>query len=262
MRVVFFGDSLTEGVDGASYLRVLHEYVAGDARLRGVELVNAGIGGDTVINLARRLDRDVIPAAPDWVVIFTGVNDLTTWYARRTLPTPFSLGLLRYFRDVKGIHGAVTPARYRHGVRALVDRLRAETTTRVALCTPVARGEWLGSRSSHAVDRYADIVREAAAERGCALIDLRAAFVRAVSSQAKPSLGERLLALPGTLPARLTRPTPPFDFEELARRRGYLWTYDGVHLTHLGATLVAGVMRDWLLDVVAEAAPVAHTAGD
>jgi hypothetical protein len=61
MRIVFLGDSLTEGVDGASYLRVLRGQVADDPRLHSVTLINAGRGGDTVFNVARRVARDVVP---------------------------------------------------------------------------------------------------------------------------------------------------------------------------------------------------------
>ncbi len=44
MRIVFLGDSLTEGVDGASYLRALNERIASDPQLRGATLINAGRG--------------------------------------------------------------------------------------------------------------------------------------------------------------------------------------------------------------------------
>ena len=57
MRIVFLGDSLTEGVDGASYLRALNERIASDPQLRGATLINAGRGGDTVLNAASRVAR-------------------------------------------------------------------------------------------------------------------------------------------------------------------------------------------------------------
>jgi lysophospholipase L1-like esterase len=147
MRIVFLGDSLTEGVDGASYLRVLRKRVASDPRMRGVELVNAGGGGDTVLNLSRRVARDVIPRPPDWVVIFVGVNDFRTWYVRRSLPTIKNLGSAYYFLRRKGIWRAVTPRRYEGGLRTLIDALRLRTRARIAVCTPATASEWLDAHA-------------------------------------------------------------------------------------------------------------------
>ena len=119
MRIVFLGDSLTEGVDGASYLRALNERIASDPQLRGATLINAGRGGDTVLNAASRMARDVAPHTPDWVVIFVGVNDCRTWYVRRSFPTLANLMSGYYFLRRKGIWRAVTPQRYAHGLRAV-----------------------------------------------------------------------------------------------------------------------------------------------
>jgi lysophospholipase L1-like esterase len=217
MRVVFLGDSLTEGVDGASYLRALGALVGSNARPGGVTLVNAGRGGDTVLNVARRVARDVVPHAPDWVVIFVGVNDCRTWYVRRSFPTRANLGSLYYFLRRKGIWRAVTPQRYADGLRTLINALRAQTSARIALCTPATASEALDARAERMLDCYAAQAREVARERECVLIDIRAAFQAAMAQRA----------------------------DSLAT--GYCLTCDGVHLSDAGADLVAGIFRDWLL---------------
>ena len=217
MRVVFLGDSLTEGVDGASYLRALGALVASDARPGGVTLINAGRGGDTILNLPRRVAHDVVPHAPDWVVIFVGVNDCRTWYVRRSLPTRANLGSVYYFLRRKGIWRAVTPRRYGHGLRTLIDSLRAQSSARIALCTPATASEALDARAEGMLDCYAARVREVAREQDCVLIDIRVAFQAAMAQRTdSPSMGYRL-------------------------------TCDGVHLSDAGAELVAGVIHDWLL---------------
>lgn len=225
MRIVFLGDSLTEGVTGASYLRALKRLVADDARLggRGIELVNAGQGGDTVFHVARRVARDVAPNAPDWVVVFVGVNDCRTWYAHSALPpTPATIGSAFYFLRRKGVWRAVTPRRYSVALRALVDDLRARTPARIALCTPATASESHDVRAERMLDAYVEAVRDVARERACSLIDMRTAFLAAQKS-ADPSSPS---------------PTEPAD---------YHLTCDGVHLSDAGAALVAGVFRDWLL---------------
>jgi lysophospholipase L1-like esterase len=221
MRLVFLGDSLTEGVTGAAYLRILKRLVADDARLRGVTLVNAGAGGDTVFHVARRVTRDVVPHAPDWVVVFVGVNDCRTWYAHSTLPpTRATIGSAYYFLRRKGVLLAVTPRRYGAALRTLVDDLRARTPARIALCTPATASESHDARAERMLDAYATVVRDVARERGCALLDVRTAFLKAQASS----------------PASVAGASPDFHL-----------TCDGVHLSETGAALVADLFHDWLL---------------
>ncbi len=239
MRIVFLGDSLTEGREGASYLRVLGDWVAGTPELRGVELINAGVGGDTVHNLARRVERDVAPHDPDWVVVFAGANDCTTALLRRGLPTPRVLLGRRYFRRSKGLRAAVTPEAFLAGMRVLVAALRGRTHARIAICTPATYGESLTARPWRLLDRYAEAARQVAAERECALIDLHRRFAAELAATPK----RRPLARACGMRARFM---PSAAYEARARARGYRFTYDGIHLTDRGARLVAEQMEDWL----------------
>ena len=223
MRIVFLGDSLTEGVTGASYLRVLKRLVADDPGLRGVKLINAGQGGDTVFQVARRVTRDVVPHTPDWVVVFVGVNDCRTWYAHSAFPpTRATIGSAYYFLRRKGIWRAVTPRRYAAALRALVDDLRARTPARIVLCTPATASEGHDARAERMLDAYAAVVRTMAAKCGCALIDARVAFLVAQAS-----------------PKDADSNNPGDD--------AYQLTCDGVHLSDAGAALVAAIIHEWLL---------------
>jgi lysophospholipase L1-like esterase len=237
MRIVFLGDSLTEGREGASYLRMLAEWVAGTPDLRGVELINAGVGGDTVLNLARRVERDVAPHDPDWVVVFAGANDCTTALLRRAWPTPRTLLGRRYFRRSKGLRAAVTPEAFLAGMRVLVAALRSRTRARVAICTPATYGEAITARPWRLLDRYAEAARQVAAERECALIDLHRRF--AAELAATPGRRIRMFGIRAWF-------MPRTAYEARARVRGYRFTYDGIHFTDRGARLVAEQMYDWL----------------
>jgi lysophospholipase L1-like esterase len=244
VRVVFLGDSLTEGLDGVAYLPLLRERTRTAPCLREVELLNAGTGGDTVVNLARRLARDVAPLDPDWVVVFVGVNDATTLLLRRRLPTPATLRSRRYFRDTKGLRGVVTPERFAEGLRIVVEGLRARTHAQVALCTPAALGESLNARAWRLLDRYAAAVRQVADERGCPLIDVHHAFTTELATLPSQPPWRRLVAL-------RPRWQSTGNVEALARLRGLHLTYDGIHLTRRGAELVADALSAWLAGAVA-----------
>lgn len=80
-RFVFAGDSVTDcgRLDGAGgglgdgYVRLLAE----SAPLAGAAVVNRGVGGDRIEDLARRWDAEVLAEAPQAVSVMIGIND--TW---------------------------------------------------------------------------------------------------------------------------------------------------------------------------------------
>ena len=78
-RVVMAGDSITEWGRhgdpddlGTGYVRLL-----ADGPLAGSTVVNAGVGGDRVVDLVARWDVDVLAHDADLVSVHVGVND--TW---------------------------------------------------------------------------------------------------------------------------------------------------------------------------------------
>ena len=71
-KIVCHGDSLTEGAD----IERQHTWpVLLENQLR-IEVVNAGIGGDTSGGLLGRFSFDVVRCDPDAVLIMCGTNDL------------------------------------------------------------------------------------------------------------------------------------------------------------------------------------------
>lgn len=62
-----FGDGYVSYVDG--FLNTLHP----DKRIM---IANKGINGNTVLDLAKRWDKDVLSLKPTWVTVMIGVNDV------------------------------------------------------------------------------------------------------------------------------------------------------------------------------------------
>ena len=91
------------------------------------------------------------------------------------------------------------------------------------------------------IARYAEIVRRLAVEMDCDLIDLHARWSAVARDLPHRTLRQRWRAFLGAL-----RGDGDPDIETLARERGYILTFDGVHFSARGAALVAKVMRDWL----------------
>ena len=158
-RVVFFGDSITQGAVGPKgYITVLGKLLAEKHPELSVELIGAGISGHKVPDLQKRIDRDVLAKKPTIVVIYIGINDV--WHgqkdpARGTLPEPYAAGL-----------------------KEIIGKLQ-KAGSRVLLCTPSVIGEKQdGANPLDAkLDQYAELSRQVAAETSVPVCDLRKAFV-------------------------------------------------------------------------------------
>ncbi|MFN8379291.1 MAG: GDSL-type esterase/lipase family protein [Anaerolineae bacterium] len=206
MRIVCFGDSLTEGAYGGSYFKVLR-------RLRSdLDLVNGGVGGDTVLNLLERLDEDVLALQPDGVFVMIGGNDAVS----------FSQPKVRsYYKNGKGVpDGVVSPDDFARAYRELLERLHLAHVVSWVGLPPVEANRTL-------VDTLADFnarARDAARSYGAPVLDLAAEFV------------------PDEIPVR-----PPLDigviltigqhqksgwrnYEGAKTAGGYTFTFDGLHL--------------------------------
>jgi lysophospholipase L1-like esterase len=86
--LIMIGDSITEwGREapiredtleslGSGYVHFVHLLTAAaDPALR-LQILNMGVGGNTVRDLAARWENDVMAQAPDWLSIMIGINDV------------------------------------------------------------------------------------------------------------------------------------------------------------------------------------------
>lgn len=93
MKIVCFGDSLTScGGQGGRYSDYLRTWAP------DCEVVNKGVGGDTLGGGRKRFQRDVLDLRPDVVVIELGANDY--WQARQPIPQ-LAADLESMVRDAK-----------------------------------------------------------------------------------------------------------------------------------------------------------------
>lgn len=158
-RIVFLGDSITAGGNsGKGYIQVIRNHLADKKKDLGIECIGAGISGNKVPDLQKRVDKHVIEKKPTVVVIYIGVNDV--WHGekdpkRGTAPDAFEAGL-------KEVIGKCTKA-----------------GAQVILCTPSVIGELPagGNNLDAKLDDYANISRKIAKELDLNLCDLRKAFV-------------------------------------------------------------------------------------
>ncbi len=174
-RIVFLGDSITQGGAGPNgYVTMIRQALEKKHADLKIEVIGAGISGNKVPDLQRRVDKDVIAKKPTIVFIYIGINDV--WHgekdpARGTMPDAFVAGL-----------------------KEVIGKCRDAGAT-VVLCTPSVIGEKLdGANSLDAkLDQYSDLSRKLAKELKLPLCDLRLAFLGHIKAHNKDNAEKGIL---------------------------------------------------------------------
>ena len=174
MRIVAFGDSITNGVGlaGVTEADTFRDLVRRELTEKlgvAVEVVNAGVNGDIVTLAVERLERDVLRRKPDVVTIMFGGNEAGFY-------RPETGGLEDTPR--------VSCEEFRATVAEVADRVRAAGVTVVLMtCPPMTERYWgmnLDAYQKHGVNflvkDYVQTMRNVAAEKGVELIDVYRAF--------------------------------------------------------------------------------------
>jgi lysophospholipase L1-like esterase len=158
-RIIFFGDSITElGVKPNGFVTLIRDSLQKKYGQNAPEVIGAGVSGNKVTDLEKRIDRDVLSKKPTLVVIYIGINDV--WHY--ALP---------------GLKG--TPkGEFESGLKDLIGKIQ-NVGARVVLCTPSVIGEkYDGTNPQDSMlEEYSAISRHVAKETGSQLCDLRKAFI-------------------------------------------------------------------------------------
>ncbi len=222
MKIVCFGDSLTWGGYGGSYFDELVKLMPEH------EWINAGIGGNTVINLLRRIDEDVLTHQPDSVLVMVGGNDSISY----SQP-----GTRSYYRQAMGIpDGVVTPHMFESAYRDLLTRLHlAQTLVWIGLEPCEYNPETVASLRD-----YNQRIKDCSRALNIPVLDLMEAFPP-VNLPDRPPLGiEHIL----TIGAREKRGW--HDYETAQAKEGYAFTFDGIHFTPAAAHRAAQLIADFI----------------
>jgi lysophospholipase L1-like esterase len=158
-RIVFLGDSITQAGAGANgYVSLIRKELEKKHKDLDIEVIGAGISGNKVPDLQRRLKRDVLDRKPTLVVIYIGINDV--WHGQD---------------DPKR---GTSPEKYAEGLKDVIGRIQ-KAGARVLLCTPSVIGEKAdgSNKNDKKLDEYSDLSRKVAKEMKVPVCDLRKAFI-------------------------------------------------------------------------------------
>ena len=157
--LVFLGDSITAGgVGPKGYVTLIKKELQAKYKDLDLKFVGAGISGNKVPDLQRRVDKDVIAKKPTIVFIYIGINDV--WHGE------------------KDPSRGTSKEKYEEGLKEVIGKIQ-KAGARVILCTPTVIGEKKegGNNLDARLDEYAEISRKVARETKATLCDLRKAFV-------------------------------------------------------------------------------------
>ncbi len=157
-KIVFFGDLITsQGVGWKGYIRNLTEYLNVNDIVDKFDLVNAGVSGNTIVDLEARLQSDILANGADVVVIFIGINDV--W--RKLNGSEYGTSIQDFEQCYKGILTKLQQARIK-----------------CVLCTLPVIGERQGNTNvlDQELELFSETIRVLAAEQALPIVDLRSAF--------------------------------------------------------------------------------------
>jgi len=177
--ILFTGDSITDcgrsrpigagsGL-GDGYVDFVNERLAAPSFGRTVAILNTGIAGDTIVDLASRWKADVLDLAPNWLSVLIGINDM-----------------LRQFDPLQSSFG-VPLDQYEAIYRELLTQTRP-TLEGLVLMTPYLIEPSRADPFRVRMDAYGEVVERLAAAFDAVFVDLQAAFDRVLIRQPVGSL--------------------------------------------------------------------------
>jgi acyl-CoA thioesterase I len=169
MKIIFIGDSITasnKNTDperlGNGYVRMIKEVLPED-----VKVINKGVNGHRVTDLAFRWERDVIDLEPELLTVSIGINDV--W---RQLDSP----------DLT----QVDISKFEEIYRELLAQLPA--TTKLVLMEPTIIKENPQSQGNQMLIPYVEVVRKLAVEFDAVLVPTHDAFIDHLTKKPDVSL--------------------------------------------------------------------------
>ena len=196
-RIVFIGDSITDGnwgciynyrrtsaershtdmnhIYGHSYVYIIASYCQSRWPSRNYAFFNRGFSGQALVDLAARWQEDVIDLQPDVLSVLIGTNDIHRWLdGDRQTPFDFAAWKAMY--------------------KSLLEKTKqSNPSLQLTLCTPfVAKEGNLGISEDYALredmtHRLAACVRELCEETGAILIPFDTMFEKLVSTEPVPT---------------------------------------------------------------------------
>lgn len=178
-KIAFLGDSITAAaVSPKGFITLIKHKLNDKYKDLDLKFLGAGISGNKVPDLQRRVDKDVIAKKPTLVFVYIGINDV--WHG---LNNP---------------KNGTSPEKYEAGLKEVIGKIQ-DSGAKVILCTPSVIGEKPdgANKGDTKLDQYAEISRKVAKEMKVPVCDLRKAFVAYEKEHNKDNKEKGVLTVDG-----------------------------------------------------------------
>ena len=164
--------SYSEELLGDGYVRFVSDSLESTYPELEIEIVNKGVSGDTVRNLKKRWQRDVLNINPDWLSIMIGINDVWQQVNDSLLPDHW-----------------VFIEEYESTLDELVA-MAAPSLKGLVLMTPYLLELDKSDEMRAKMDRYGSVVRQFAKKYDAIFVDTQAAFDEVLKEMDAADLSE------------------------------------------------------------------------
>jgi lysophospholipase L1-like esterase len=218
--ISFFGDSLTEGLSGVSFFKILKN------KLTGYTLNNFGSGGDTVISLYQRIKKMEFTERIDTVFLWVGVNDLFVKISK----------IYPFIKLLQGQRWSKNHNEFKDYYSRVLDLLNSKADT-VFTVSPLIMGEEPKSRWNKELGELSEIVRRLSEPgKNIFFIDLRKIIIDKLKNM---EASDYLPFSAGKIVLDALCCRNPERVDKKSEERGLHFTLDGVHLNSAGAKIAA-----------------------
>jgi lysophospholipase L1-like esterase len=229
MKIVFLGDSITQGIPGVSYVSMVEK------SLPQYEIVNRGVGGDTVSSLQKRVKKMNDLLTFDYIVLFIGVNDvfgkLTNSY--KILKT---LKRQKWAKDIQ---------EFQLQYIELVTYIKSKNK-QLILIPPLLIGEDINNPWNKELKKLIKIIQDIARQEHLTYLDVYHEYTTYLKDQDISSY------LPMKIPELLKdvkNLSNPSLVDAKSKERGLHLTLDGVHINSKGAKMISDAVIQYLESV-------------
>lgn len=201
---------------------------------------NFGVGGDLAYNALQRIS-DVIASRPKKIVVFIGGNDVLALVSAKAR---------RFFRISKRLPRSPSPEWFRENLLAIVRRLKAETSAKIALCSlppigedPASAHPFQNQLNRH-IEEFSGIIKGMAQQEGTDYIALYEAILAEIVKLPGRAFTEfRFLPFyRDAFRSLVLRKSP----DEIAHLNGWHFHSDGVHLNSRSGLIVADLVQEFV----------------
>lgn len=230
-RIVFLGDSHTQGMIGANFLNILEPKLK-----KNYQLINAGVNGEMAVHALKRLDP-VISCKPKAVIILLGTNDINvSLKPSRTF----------YYRMKYGFTPKANKKSYLEIMGQTLDELKANDIKTAVISIPII-GEKKTSKANKLALEYNQQLLKLAKEKSVSYLELHERmilFMNQNKSWKQSSVchfNERLLAK-----AAIKRFILKKSFNEISQDHGLTLLSDCIHLNETAAQILSKLILNYI----------------